>query len=154
MRGFNIAEQGHVVNALVPQSETTGSCAGVSLANYSRVQFVVAIGASTAAYSGITVEECSASDGTGAAAIAFNYYAETTDGGDVLSAKTAATTSGFAGSANDNIFYVIDVQDAELSDDKPFVRVTLTGGTAVLTCVIAILSGARHGAAESASVLT
>ncbi len=154
MRGYSLYEGAHVVNALPPQSETTGSCAGVSLKNYSRVAFIVAIGTSTAAFSGITVEECSDSAGTGAAAIAFKYAAETTDGGDVLGAVTAATTSGFAGSANDNIFYVIEVEDAQLSEDKPFVRVTLTGGTAVLTCVIALLTGARHGAAESATVLT
>lgn len=155
MQGITIAEQGHFVNALPPQDISGGVTADVfSMENYGHASIIVAIGTSAAAFTKIIVNECTDFAGSNATAIAFNYYEETTAAGDTLSAKNSATTAGVTPSANDSIFYVIELDARELSDGYGFVQVQLTNGTnSVIASVGVVLSGSRYGNPESATAI-
>lgn len=148
MRGFNIAEQGHIVQITAPVDVTggaTGQCFG--MAKYHHASIIVAIGASAAAFTAIIVKQCTASDGTGATAIPFSIYKQETAGAshDVLGARTAVAAAGYAPSANDAIFYVIELDASELADGSPWVQVVLTNGTnSVIAGIFAVLSGPRY----------
>ena len=73
----------------------------------------------------------------------------------MLGARTAVAAAGLTPSANDGIFYVIELDASELSDGKPYVQVELTNGTnSVIAAVVAILSGARYAEAQSPTEIT
>ena len=146
MQGFNIAEGGHVVNVLPPISVAGGVTGDrFTMENYAHATIIVQLGVSAATPPTIIVKECTAASGGTATAIAYNYYAEETASGDTLGAKTAATTSGIAPSANNNIFYVIELDARELSDGYPWVEVSLSNASAssTIASIVAILSGGR-----------
>lgn len=155
MKGINLAEQCHV---LVPMSpiDFTGGRTGVifSLENYAHASIIVAIGISAAAFTSITVKECTDNAGSGATAIAFSVYKqESTVSGDVLGAKVAATSSGVTPTATDGIFYVIELDASQLSDGSNWVQVVLTNGSnSVIGCIVAVLSGSRYAGAQSPTV--
>lgn len=155
MKGYNIAEMGHVVNILPPIDITGGTTGDVfSMENYGHATIIVQVGVSAAAFTKILVNECTALDGTGATAIAFNYYAEETAAGDTLSTRTAATTAGVTPSANDTIFYIIELDASELSDGSNFVQLQLTNGTnSVIASAVAVLSGSRYGGTQSVTAI-
>lgn len=155
MKGITIAEQGHIVNALPPIDISGGATADVfSMENYGHATIIVQVGVSAAAFTKILVNECTSFAGANATAIAFNYYSETTAAGDTLSTRTAATTAGVTPSANNNIFYVIELDASELSDGYNFVQVQLTNGTnSVIGSVVAILSGSRYGEEASPTAI-
>ena len=93
--------------------------------------------------------------GTGATAIAFDYYSETTAAGDTLSARTAATASGFATSTNDGIFYVIEINAEDLLDGSEWVTVHTTDpGAATFGSIVVVLSGSRYAEVQSPTVLS
>lgn len=155
MKGFNIAEMGHVVNILPPIDITGGVTGDVfSMENYGHATIIVQVGVSAAAFTKILVNECTSLAAAGATAIAFNYYAETTAAGDTLSALTAATSAGVTPSANDTIFYVIELDASELSDGSNFVQLQLTNGTnSVIASAVAILSGSRYAGTLSPTTI-
>ena len=157
MKGFNTAEEGHPMILLHPVSYSGATNSDVfSMAKHAHASIIVALGVTDADAGNITVEECTAADGTGATAIEFNYYAEETALGDTLGARTAVATAdaatGIDVSANDNIFYVIELDATELSEDSPFVRIALSApGGAQLGAITAVLSGARYAKEQSAT---
>jgi hypothetical protein len=155
MKGYNIAEMGHVVNILPPIDITGGTTGDVfSMENYGHATIIVQVGVSAAAFTKILVNECTDFSGTGATAIAFNYYAEETAAGDTLSARSAATTAGVTPSANDTIFYVIELDASELSDGYNFVQLQLTNGTnSVIASAVAVLSGSRYAGTLSPTAI-
>lgn len=155
MAGINVAEMGHVVNILPPVDISGGKTGDVfSMENYSHATIIVQVGVSAAAFTKILVNECTAFAGTNATAIAYNYYKEETASGDTLSAKTAATTAGVTPTANDNVFYVIEIDASELSDGYNFVQLQLTNGTnSVIASAVAILSGSRYAGTQSATAI-
>lgn len=155
MKGFNVAEQAHVIPLLYPIS-MNGIAAEpdyVNMENYGHIDIIIALGATNGGAITFTVKyNSSASGGT---AMAFNYYAETTASTDVLGARTAATTAGFAAvnDATSNTFYVISIDASEIPEGYNFVGLVASGAaTTTPGCAIAILSGARFAGAESASV--
>ena len=153
--GFFVAQEGHVVNIAPPidLNDAAKTCDAFSMANYDHASIIIQLGV-TGAASTVTVEECTSAAGAGATAIAFNYYAETTDSGDTLSAVTAATSAGFDTSANDNVFYVIELDAADLSDGSPWVRVQFSDpGAATLGSAVAILSGGRYQNDQNATAI-
>jgi len=104
---------------------------------------IVALGVTGAAMN-LTVEKDA--DGSGAGtAIVFRYRKEDTAAGDTLDDwAVAATTAGIATSTNDNIFYVIEIDAAELGPDYPYVRVRLSDPAATTyACIIYLLYGGR-----------
>lgn len=155
MKGFVIAEQGHIVNVLAPVDITGGlSSQAVSMKEHGHVTFIVQIGVSAAAFTKIFVDQCTAADGTGAAAIPFSIYTQEVAGAshDVLSARTAVTAAGYTPAATDGIFYVIELDASELADGFPYVRVRFTNGSnSVIASAVAILTGSRFAESPSAT---
>jgi len=151
---FFLANEGHVVNIIPPIDVNGGKSSDVfSMENYSHASIIIQVGVSSAAPT-ITLEECDNFTPTTHTEIAFNYYSETTASGDTLGAKAAATSSGFAISANDNIMYVIEVEASELSDGYPNLRISVSDGSAsVIMSAVAILSGSRYGNDQSATAI-
>ena len=156
MKGITIAEQCHVVNAY-PAADVSGGVWNtdvISLKYAAHITFIVSLGVTGAATT-ITVEECDNTTPSNTTAIAFDYYTETTDSGDTLSTRTAATTAGFATSTNDNIFYVIEVDAADLTEGYPYIRVHGTDpGGATYVNVVAILSGVRYQREQTLTAIT
>ena len=153
-QGFNIAEQGHVVN-LIPPIDITGGVTGdvFSMRHYSHVTIIVQVGVSAAAFTKIIVNECTNFAAANATAIPIRVYKEETAAGDTLGAKVAALAAGVTPAADDTIFYVIELDARELSDASQFVQLSLTNASAnsVIASAVAIMSGARFGNVESAT---
>lgn len=148
MQGTVIAEQLHIVNILPPVDITGGATSqAFSMKNAAHATILLLVGVSAAAWTKILVEQCTAADGTGAAAIPFNMYAQETAGAshDTLAAREAVAAGGRTPVAADNIFYVIEIDARELSDGFPYLRLHLTNGSnSVIASAVAILSGLRY----------
>lgn len=155
MKGIIIAEQCHVVN-ITPPIDINGAGAASDvfcMENFAHATIIVQLGVTGAATT-ITVEECDDFTPTTHTEIAFSYYAETTAAGDTLGARTAATTAGITGSTNDGVFYVIEIDAAELTDGYPYLRVSASDpSAATLYSAVAILSGSRYGGDQNATAI-
>jgi hypothetical protein len=158
MKGLVVAEQGHVVQVLAPVDITGGKvCQAFKMAKYQHATIIVEIGVSAAAFTKIIVSAgtATAAVGTpvaGATAIPFAIYKQETAGeaNDVLGARTAVAAAGYTPSANDGIFYVIEIDGNELPDGSPYVQLSLTNGSnSVIASAIAILTGARFAETQS-----
>jgi hypothetical protein len=156
MQGMNIAEVGHVVNVLPPVDITGGASGDIfSMKNYGHATIIVQVGVSAAAFTSIVVNECTALDGTGRTAIPFNVYKEETALGDTLGARVAVAAAGVTPSANNNIFYVVELDARELSDGSHFVEVVLANDSAnsVIASMVAVLSGSRYAGDQNATAI-
>lgn len=155
MKGFNIAEQGHVVN-IIPPVDINGSGASsdvFSLENYQKAQIILTLGV-TGAASTVTVKECDDFTPSNSDAIAFNVYKEESGSGDTLGERTAVASTGFATGTDDNITYVIDIDAAELSDGYPCLQLVMSDPeAATVVSAVAVLSGARYAEEESPTVI-
>jgi hypothetical protein len=162
MKGFVVAEEGHIVNILPPVDITGGKQSqAFSMANYQHATIILQVGVSAAAPTAIllqcgTATAAVGADVAGATALAFNMYKQEIAGAnnDVLGAPVAETTSGeTAPSANDGIFYVIELDANALPDGKPWVQLKVTNGSnSVIASAVAILSGARFAERQSPTV--
>lgn len=151
-----LAEEAHIVN-VIPPIDITGGVNGdlFSMAKWHHASIIIAIGVSAAAFTSIKLSACSAADATGDEAIDFNVYKQETAAGDVLGAKVAATAAdGVTPTADDNVFYVIELDSADLPEGKPWVRVELANGAnSVIASAVAVLTGGRYSGPESPTVL-
>lgn len=155
MQGINLVEQGHFVNVL-PPVDITGGATGdrFSMKHHGKAQILVQVGVSAAAFTKILVKECDAATSGTATPIGFNYYAEETANGDTLGARASVAATGLTPSANNGIFYVIDIDARELSEGFEWVEVSFTNGAnSVIASACAILTGGRYNGAEGATVL-
>lgn len=156
MKGINIAEQAHVVNILAPIDITGGKTAqAFSMKDYAHASIIIPIGVSAAAFNKILVNQCTDVNGTGATAIPFALYTQETAGAshDTLSTRTQVASSGYTPNAADNIFYIIEIDASELTDGYDCIQLQLTNATnSVIASALAILSGARYGGKQSATV--
>ena len=155
MKGFNIAEMGHVVN-LIPPVYITGGVTGdrFSMENYAHASIIIQVGVSAAAWTAIILRECDAATGGTATDIAFNVYKEETALGDTLGALVEAAAAGVTPSANNSIFYVIELDASELADGFQWVELALTNGSnSVIASAVAVLSGSRYGNSESQTAI-
>lgn len=156
MHGFNVPEQGHVVNIIPPVDINGGAKTSdyFDMGKYSHVDIILTLGV-TGAASTVTVEESDDNSGSATTAIAFDYYAETTAAGDTLADRASATSSGFATSTNDNVTYVISIDAAELSDGYPYLVLKMTDPSAsTLVSAVAVLSGARYAQENTPTAIT
>ena len=155
-QGFSIGEgQGHFVNALAPVDIDAGAQTSdaFKLANYTHATIIIQLGVTGAATT-LTLKENTAADGSGATAIAFKYYAEATAGGDTTGARTSATSSGVALGTGDGIFYIVELEAADLSDGSEWVTVHLSDpGAATFGSIGIILSGARYAEVEAPTAI-
>jgi hypothetical protein len=152
MKGLVLAEEAHFVNVLAPVNITGGvTSQPVHMADYQHVTFIVQLGVQAAAFTKILVEQCTDANGDGATAMPFEMYTQETAGvtNDVLSARTAVTSAGYTPSANSGIFYVIEMDAAEMDGTNngatgAYLRLHLTNYTnSVIASALAILSGSR-----------
>ena len=146
MAGICVAEEMHVVNATAPVDINGGAVTSdyFSMANYAHASIIITLGVTGAATT-VTVEESDDLSGSATTAIGFDYYAETTNAGDTLGARTTVANSGFACSTNDNITYVIEIDAADLTDGYPCLVVKASDPSAatLYSCVV-LLSGGRY----------
>lgn len=155
-KGFNIAEAAHVVLPLAPVDSTGGKTgAAFSMKNAAHVSIIIPVGVSAAAFTKIIINQCVDAAGTSPVAIPFSIYKQETAAGDVLGPRTAVASTGYTPSANDGIFYVIELDASELTDGSAYVQVQLTNGSnSVLAAVVAVLSGLRYAGASQATQIT
>jgi hypothetical protein len=155
MKGIVIAEQHHVVNILAPVDITGGATVqAFSMKNHGHATIVLQVGVSAAAFTKILVKQCTDASGSNPVAIPFSIYTQETAGAshDVLSTRTAVAAAGFTPSANDGIFYVIELDASELADGSPYVLLGLTNTTnSVIASAVAILSGSRFAGDKNAT---
>jgi hypothetical protein len=147
MKGAVLAEQGHFVNILAPVDITGGKTAqAFSLKNHAHASILIQVGVSAAAWTKILVNQCTDNTGANPVAIPFSIYKQETAGvaNDVLGSRTAVTAAGYTPSANDGIFYVIELDASELADGSPYVQLQLTNGAnSVIASAVAMLTGDR-----------
>ena len=156
MKGINIAEQGHIVNILPPVDITGGADSDVfSMENYAHATIVLQVGVSAAAWTATILQACDDFTPSATVDIAFRQYEEETAAGDTLSAAIAKAATGEAApSANNGIFYVMEIDASELPAGYPNLRLHITNGTnSVIASAIAILSGARYAGDQSATAI-
>jgi hypothetical protein len=152
MAGFNVCEQGHVVNILPPVDLNGGKTSDYfSLKDYSHASIILTIGVNAGAASTITVEESDDNAGNDTTPIAFDYAKEETAAGDTLGELTSATTDGFATHvSNSSLTYVIEIDDTQLSDGYPYLCVKASSpGASVIGSMVAVLSGSRYAGATT-----
>jgi hypothetical protein len=155
-QGFSIGEgQGHYVLAHAPVSINAGAVTSdaFKMANYTHASIIVSAGVTGAAAT-LTLKENTAADGTGATAIGYSYYAETTAGGDTLGARTTVGAAGHAMSTSNGQFTIIEIDATDLSDGSEWLTVHLSApGAAMLVCIGVVLSGARYAEVESPTAI-
>jgi hypothetical protein len=156
MKGFTIAEEGHVINALAPISLAASPTSDYwNMEGYSHASIIIQLGAAVQVEQ-ITVYQSEDSAGTGEDAIVFKYYSEVTADGDVLDRQTDSAVAGFAtaSAGTANTMHVIEVDAAELAEGHPFMCVKVAGaGGAQLGSIVVVLSGARYAQESSATAL-
>jgi|TARA_Y100000310_G_scaffold309531_1_gene353714 hypothetical protein len=154
-KGILIAEDCHVVNALPPLDiDASAQNSDVwSMAKYAHASIIVQLGV-TGATAVITVEECDDFTPSNSTAIAFASYSEVTANGDTLGARAQTSSAGLTTSANNGVFYVLEVDASQLSDGFPCMRVALTDpGAATFGSIVVILSGARYAGQDSPTAI-
>jgi hypothetical protein len=147
MKGFVVAEEGQVVNIL-PAVDITGGATvqAFSMARHQHATIILSVGVSAAAWTKIIVDACVDKNGGTPTAIPFSIYKQETAGAShcALGARTAVLAAGYTPSANDNIFYIVEIDASELPDGSPYVLLSLTNGAnSVIAAAVAILTGSR-----------
>lgn len=155
MNGFNISEAGHIVPIILPQNVTGGATAqAFSMKEAEHVSIIISVGALAAQLGAVTLNACTNVSGSGATAIPFRWYQQSTAGAgnDVLdTGPTVATTAGFTPPNTPNVVYAIELDSAELeylgdgdAADYPYLQLVVADGSnADYVSVVAILSGLR-----------
>lgn len=157
--GFNLAEQGHVAVLVQPQ-DINGGVNGdrFHMQDHDHVSILLSVGVSFAAFT-VDLAAFAAATGGAGTALGFRSYAEETSLGDVLEAGVDQPSTGFTTSANDNIFYVIEVSAEQLPKTSgtplPYLELQLGNpGGATFVAAYALLSGSRYGGINTRSVLS
>ena len=154
---FYGAQDGHIVN-IVPPIDVTGGVISqaFSMKGASHATILLQVGVSAAALTGVTVQAGSATAATGtnvanATAIPFSLFKQETAGAgnDVLGGITAVAATGFVPSANDDIFYAIEIDAADLPqvnyEPLDYLQLVIANGAnSVIASAVAILSGLRY----------
>lgn len=149
-KGIYTAQDEHVVNILPPVDVTGGKTSqAFSMAGARHASIILQIGVSAAAPTGVTVQAGTATAAVGAsvagaAAIPFDLFKQETAGAgnDVLGTRTATAATGFVPSANDGIFYVIEIDGDSLPAGSPYVQLNIANGVnSVIASAVAVLSG-------------
>lgn len=157
MKGFNVAEQGHVAVGSYPISANgLTTLDAINMEGYSHLSVIITTGATNGAAITVTAYNSTDASATSADAIAFNYYLETTASTDVLGARTLSSTTAltFGNDSISNQMAVIELDASELADGHNWFNITLNGAaTTTPISVVYILSGARYAGPESPTVI-
>ncbi len=144
-KGFTIAEQGHIVQMIIPQTASAALTSEVfSMENWGHATIIVHGGAGSSLT--VTVSEADNFTPSNQATIVFNYAVEATASGDTQDAALqAATTAGVAIGTATGTYLVIEIDGDELNDGFPNLIINLSDpGTSKIVSAIAILSGGRY----------
>ena len=147
----NLGETTKLVQMLNPQSFSAAvNSLFANMGNYEHASLLVSIGAQAASTT-ITVTQSQDASGTGETAIGFDYYKTSqattqTSGGDLMGARTTATSAGVAtDGATAGIIYAIEIPTPALSPGYNYIRVKFSSpGAAALGSVAAVLTTARY----------
>lgn len=164
-RGFNVAEEGHVVSILSPQSISGGVTSTPFHLKYAgKANILVQFGALAGAPGVVILNACSNAAGAGATPIPFTYYTKSTAGnttdtldlnGSTPSAAFAATAAGFTPADTANTFFEIVVQSDQLPAGLPYLQLSLaSGAVANFASAIAILTGLDYAGGQQPTVTT
>lgn len=153
MKGFSVAEMGHVINALPPVDLNGGKTSDVwSMKNHAHASILIQVGVSAGAVPTFKVQACDDFVPSNTTDLAFNVYKQETAAGDLIGSKVAVANTGVAMSTNNSIFYVVEIDASELPDGKPNLQVAFSDPSAsVIGSVAAILSGSRFANDQSAT---
>jgi hypothetical protein len=155
-KGFYVAQEGHTVNILPPVDITGGKTAQpFSLAGYAHASILLLIGVSAAAPGAVTLNACTSAAGANPIAIPFDVFKQETAGAanDVLGGRTPVTAAGFVPAATDGIFYVIEIDAAQLPQGNPYLQLALADtANSCIASAVAILSGGRNTSDQSLTV--
>lgn len=155
---IDFLENTHIIPAFVPVADAFAgglTTEAVGLANYQQATLVISTGAVEDANISnlVTLEACTAADGTGNTAMAFRWramrYSTTVD---TWSALTAATSSGYNFASNNavaNTVWYATVSADEVGaavDGGDFIRAVVaeTANKTITASGLWILSGARY----------
>lgn len=156
MKGIFLTQEGHFVNVL-PPIDIAGGVVGdrFHMKHAGHATIIVQVGVSAAAFTKILLNAADAASAGNTEAIGFRLYAEETAAGDTLGAVENVASTGKTPSANNDIFYVIELDASELPEDKPWVELQLTNpsGNSVLVSALAILTGLRYGGDQNPSAI-
>lgn len=144
MKGFNIAEMGHVVQLIDPQSISAAATSDVFyMRKWAHATIIVNGGAGSGVT--VTVGECSSFNGSDRTAIGFRYAQEATVDGDTLDAALASAGTTGVAMGTSNVFLVIELDADELTENYEWVVLNISDpGTSRIVSAIAILSGGRY----------
>lgn len=155
-KGFYLAQEGHTVNILPPVDITGGKTAqAFSLATYAHASIILQIGVSAAAEGLVTLNACTDHTGASPVAIPFDVYKQEVAGAsnDVLGPRVPVPATGFTPAATDGIFYVIEIDAAQLPQGSPYLQLALADTTnSVIASAVAVLSGGRNTSDQSLTV--
>jgi hypothetical protein len=158
MKGFVIAEQGHVAVGSYPISANgVSTLEAINMEGYGHLSAIITTGATNGSDIVVTAYNSTDASATSADLIAFNYYQETTASTDVLGARVLNSTTAltFGNSSISNQMAVIEIDASELADGHNWVNLTLNGATTTTPIsVVYVLSGARYASPESATVIS
>jgi hypothetical protein len=155
MKGLEIGTAGAVSIAIAPKDITGGSVGDRhNLAMHRVCTFILSIGASAAAPTGVTVKSYAAASGGSGTDLPFWLQKAETAGSDVFGERAYVEATGFAPSGNDTIMYVLTVDSDFLPDGDSFVELNIAApASAILASAIAILSGSRYQFDPNATAL-
>ena len=147
-KGIYLAQDCHVVNILPPVDVTGGVTAQpFSMENAGHASIALQIGVSAAALEGVTLNACTDHTGANPTAIGFNLHKQETAGAsnDVLGVRTPVSAAGFVPTANDDVFYVLEVDGDTLPEGSPYLQLDIANtANSVIASAVAILSGLRE----------
>lgn len=144
MRGINLFEEAHVVNALPAINGTGGKLTDVwSMKNFRAANIIFGIGVSAAAPTKLLVFACDDSTGANPVAIPYKLYKCETTNDDKFGPAVDITAAGYTPVATDNIMYGIYIDAQALaSSGKGWLYASLTNGTnSILIDCKVILTG-------------
>lgn len=145
MKGFNIAEQGHVVNALAPIDIGGGAQTSDywNMKNYAHASIIITMGV---VGNDTLIKLYEAKDSAGATKEfkTFWTYKELTANGDTLATGVLTAVGGFQTGTNNATTFVLEVDASELTDTYPYMAILTDAAAAALISVVVILSGSRH----------
>ena len=148
-----LEQDSHAVNILPPRASTSATESDwFHLKKGSHADIIVTTGSVTNA-STFSVREATSNAGSGATAIAFNYYSVSTASSDTFSTLTAATAGGVSTGTTNNLSFVISLNGSDLSDGSPYVSLLFSTAATIAIQSVAIIQGLRWGGDVPASAI-
>lgn len=155
---FYTAQDGHVVNVLPPVDISNGKTGQpFHMKRHDHASIILQVGVAAGAFTKILVNACSDAAGNNPTPIAFDLFTQETAGAeyDVLGGRTEVPVGGYAPANHSGIFYVIELQGAQLPAGKPYVELQLTNTVqSVIASAVAILSASRYASEQSETITT